>query len=260
VLNSTSTPRGMVIDAARRHVMVNDEIGMHVYDYNTGLHEFSNFSSTLGSDLTLRSDGAVIRSSTAGTATFRLSAYNSAGGWITNSATQPANALYSGVAAESLTTTASITNAGRYFRANSTTVLTDFSFPAGTYGDLNARGTEAVLCNVTTNTVFAFSLATPSSAVSTDVSTVVDSPRSVGFGHDNIRYIVGKNPLNAAQGTVARVGTYSNGQIVASSFLNFGTSQLMNPIAVGTVLAPEPGSLLALAAGLFIVSRSRKRA
>lgn len=258
-ISTSTTMRNMGVDQANNRVYVSDSLGLHAYNYNTGAHQFSVFASTSVSDIAFRPNGTLIRGSTGSSVLFELTSQNGSGAWVATTTSFPISANLVGVAAESDTVASAITSAGRYFRASSSSVLNDFSFPAGTYADLNARGNQAMLFEPGAGLVRTFTLSNPLGASANNISSTVLSPTSGAFGHDNIRYIVGQNPANAAQGIVARMAATTSGTIVNSAFLTFGTGQLTSPIAVQTVLAPEPGTMAALGLGLAALLRMRRR-
>lgn len=72
--------------------------------------------------------------------------------------------------------------------------------------------------------------------------------------------------LAAAHTGVYILGTPSSGQQpvlrwdgYVQTLYGFGSSQVVNPVAISTVLAPEPASLGALALGVFVLARRRRR-
>lgn len=104
------------------------------------------------------------------------------------------------------------------------------------YGQVSAGATSVSLQSTVTLSGFA-------SATSGGVS----------FGHGNTVYFAGRNAGNTAgilmrtvYGSTAALGT-------------FGANVLQQPRFIHTVVAPEPASLLALAAGLGLLVRRRRR-
>ncbi|MBL8040147.1 MAG: hypothetical protein JNM04_02245 [Chthonomonas sp.] len=81
----------------------------------------------------------------------------------------------------------------------------------------------------------------------TGITTILDvAPLHVGGA------MLGKNPSNAAQGIVAitnAVGGVSH---------TFGTAQLKDPVAVVTVVAPEPMTMVGMVAGLVTLACRRR--
>lgn len=84
------------------------------------------------------------------------------------------------------------------------------------------------------------------------VNTSLTTARGVAFGHGNTFYAAGTMSTTGA----VQVMTTSAGYPLRT----FGTSYLVNPTAVATIIAPEPASLTALAAGAFILLRRRRSA
>jgi hypothetical protein len=84
---------------------------------------------------------------------------------------------------------------------------------------------------------------------------VLSSATDTAFGHANRYFVSGINPANAAQGIVARVDGISGG----GNRGTFGTSILKTPVSITTVVAPEPGTMLALSAGIGLLVRKRRQ-
>lgn len=83
--------------------------------------------------------------------------------------------------------------------------------------------------------------------------TDFSATKGVAFGHGDVLFTCG---LNAA-GTDGLVGRFDVGLGVAGG--TFGSGQLSNPVSLACVVAPEPATWLALAGGLALVVRSRRR-
>lgn len=81
------------------------------------------------------------------------------------------------------------------------------------------------------------------------------SPTDTAYGHGGRYFVSGINAANAAQGIVARVDGFPGGGMRGS----FGTSILKTPVSMTTVVAPEPGTMLALAAGVGLLVRKRRQ-
>jgi len=81
----------------------------------------------------------------------------------------------------------------------------------------------------------------------------------LGSAHDGF-YAVGKNPANTAVGRVAAYGFgLQSARIVP--FHSFGENVIKDPVAIATVVAPEPGTMLLLGGGLAaLAARRRDRA
>lgn len=77
----------------------------------------------------------------------------------------------------------------------------------------------------------------------------------VGPAHTGF-YAVGKNAANLAQGRVTRM---SIGRTTVSALNSFGEGVLVDPVAIQTVVAPEPASIGALGLGLALLARRRRR-
>jgi hypothetical protein len=87
----------------------------------------------------------------------------------------------------------------------------------------------------------------PSTYSPTGITGVVDvAPLHIGGA------LLGVNPSNTAQGLVAITGATGGVQRV------FGTSQIVAPAAIATVVAPEPGSMLVVLVGICGLAHRRR--
>lgn len=77
---------------------------------------------------------------------------------------------------------------------------------------------------------------------------------SVDFAHGENFYVAGRNSANTS-GLVA----LSNTRFFGTSLRTFGTGILQNPTSVAVVIAPEPGTMLALGFGAAALLRRRNR-
>ena len=85
-------------------------------------------------------------------------------------------------------------------------------------------------------------------------ATNFSATKALGVGHNKIMYIAGRNAANTA-------GLIERWDPVISSFGGtFGGSVLQNPVSMAVVVAPEPGTLLALGGLTLAVVRRRRRA
>jgi hypothetical protein len=85
-------------------------------------------------------------------------------------------------------------------------------------------------------------------------ATNFSATKALGVGHNKIMYIAGRNAANTA-------GLIERWDPVISSFGGtFGGSVLQNPVSMAVVVAPEPGTLLALGGLTLAVVRRRRKA
>jgi hypothetical protein len=85
-------------------------------------------------------------------------------------------------------------------------------------------------------------------------ATNFSATKALGVGHNRIMYIAGRNAANTA-------GLIERWDPVISSFGGtFGGSVLQNPVSMAVVVAPEPGTLLALGGLTLAVVRRRRKA
>lgn len=85
-------------------------------------------------------------------------------------------------------------------------------------------------------------------------ATSLANIKAVGSAHNGF-YAIGQNANNAAQGRVTKMN------LARSAFEShsFGEGVLVDPVGVATVVAPEPGTLAALALGALTLMRRRRR-
>ena len=85
-------------------------------------------------------------------------------------------------------------------------------------------------------------------------ATNFSATKALGVGHNKIMYIAGRNAANTG-------GLIERWDPVISSFGGtFGGSVLQNPVSMAVVVAPEPGTLLALGGLTLAVVRRRRKA
>lgn len=94
-----------------------------------------------------------------------------------------------------------------------------------------------------------------SNADNGSLPVVLTSPTDTAFGHQGRYFVSGINAANAAQGIVSRADSIPGG----GNRGTFGTSILKTPVSITTVVAPEPGTMLALTAGIGMLVRKRRR-
>lgn len=95
---------------------------------------------------------------------------------------------------------------------------------------------------------------TSSLSGTTGIANLNGNRRGFSVGHDYL-YVTGSLASDATQG---RIG-YIDFRLNPNSSGVFGGTELRNPIALASVVAPEPGTLLALGAGLALLARRRRQ-
>ena len=83
--------------------------------------------------------------------------------------------------------------------------------------------------------------------------TGVTTTNGCGFGHGDIAYTTGTGSIAGGSAYVSRY-LYSSGTRLQS----FGSGNLVDPRAMAIVVAPEPGSLLALGGALTVLMKRRR--
>ncbi len=117
-------------------------------------------------------------------------------------------------------------------------------------GQVSARGNWLVAANQTLLT-FAETAPTAGFFLTSGVVTGFANARGAAIGHNNLMYVSGVSASGA--GLVERYDRFGN---FAGSF---GGGQLKNPISLGVVVAPEPGTMIALGVGAAALLRRRRR-
>ncbi len=246
--------RSMSINQNQNTAFVLEDNGstLSTWNYNTGEYVSTRALGTVYSRVAAYTDGsyALVSSS-------KITRFNAAGTpigswtppsgfvWIDssgNSAYGDFNLLaYNAAAAES-----------RIYNVLNSTDLSGFYW-------LTGAGTRTCVASgnsLLTGTVDGFTVSTAriGGAITYQIG-LVNKVSGCAPGHGSMTYWTGLNPANANQGIVARMDGIS-----AANRGSFGTGILKNPIGMGVVVAPEPTSTLALAAGIgLLVTRRRRR-
>lgn len=87
-------------------------------------------------------------------------------------------------------------------------------------------------------------------------TSLVDTVAGVAPGHGGMAFIVGRDKVAPTRGGIVRCDM--NSLTVGPTLV--GTGQIVTPTGLATVVAPEPGTMLALGSGLALLLRRRKRA
>lgn len=84
-------------------------------------------------------------------------------------------------------------------------------------------------------------------------TTVLSNPSGIAPGHAGMTYIAGKIRATPTQGGVLRFDRTTG--VIGTAF---GQATLQNPTGIATVVAPEPGTMIALGIGIGALLRKRK--
>ena len=137
---------------------------------------------------------------------------------------------------------AEVSNMGNYVVPTQLAIQNDRGIWLSSNGTARTFSTNAAGSTVTFN------------SFSTMNSLLAGSTFGVGFGHGDALYVSGRNSGNTS-GVIMRTIYGSN-----ANLSTFGAGILQNPGMVQVVVAPEPGTMLAIGAGLAFLSRRRKKA
>ncbi|MBL8049160.1 MAG: PEP-CTERM sorting domain-containing protein [Chthonomonas sp.] len=250
-----SNPRAVAIDQALNRAYVMDLTSrVSVWDYNTG--EFINSWSTGfgGSNLTRNSDGTLnivgassIRRFTASGVIQREYVRSGTLG-IQQGLLGPDGQFYMS------------TRTGNNFR------LERFSYGTGTFlGDEFWATDRAILSPGPGNVLVSFEYSgtvyaeldvwnSGPSSIAAVGTTVINTVAGIANGHGSMSFILGRDAAVPSRGGIMRYDRVNN---AFSPFLA-GTSFIQTPTGLANVVAPEPGSMLALGLGLLAMAR-RKR-
>lgn len=263
-----TSPRGIFIQQSTGTAYVQDVVsGSHrlrAFNYNTGEYLGSTFGSTFNWLLfgdtfgTIASDGNYYTSdANGGTAKIRLD-QTTFFGWHTNVAV-----AQGGVAEGSDGNIYSIDTAGNLrFGAKAT-----FTAPGGNAWPSSVAGMttsnpkqmahhagRVYWANNGTDSIGSAGMGGVAPG-SFSIAANLDQPIGLAFAHAGTMYVSGKRPGAPGVGRIIRVDA------ATGDFLGFlGEGFLTDPRAMAIVVAPEPGTIAALALGVLIVARRKKRA
>lgn len=86
------------------------------------------------------------------------------------------------------------------------------------------------------------------------IAASVSGTKGVAIGHNDAIYLCGQDASLTSRGIIQRMHGPTG-----INMGTFGTGQLKTPIAMAIVVAPEPGTLIALGAGAIALLRKRRR-
>ncbi len=255
-------PISMVLDQASNSVYVlqNKVTGDNFdyvtrLDYNTGAFlGVVSFQQPNALAIGLTNDGRFI-TSVFGADVDRMTAAGAYNGWVGNGSAG-VTAGYSGM---------DMDDNGRLWALNTNGVIYGWNNPFSVFNaspiySLGGPGPQAVRGQLTTRgdlllaanqTSFSYATLAPGGGFFA-TSGVINGLNNTGvaIGHNRIMYVSG---TSGGLGFVQRWDQFGNFNG------SFGDGQLNNPIAMGVVIAPEPGTMLALGAGIAALLRRRKK-
>lgn len=245
-------------DSGRAFVL--DETGgIRSFDYSTGISIRTVVPSSLFTNLVTFNNRLFAYSSSVyaevNPDTGSVSSSSVLGGRLRAMVISRSGIMYRAVAANTST---------QWFRG---AVSTSESVPVGPAMGADFFGTQIAQAAVIDDPVEARFLVGPSlESDFTVFNSVTNSSTTWGFdafisnnlgysyGHDTL-YVTGSLKTDPAQKRIAAIES----RLIGPGAL-FGGPELRNPVALASVVAPEPGTLLALGAGLaFLARRRRKR-
>jgi len=93
----------------------------------------------------------------------------------------------------------------------------------------------------------------PSSTVATSTQ-LIDTVVGVAEGHGSMSFVLGRDKTTPTRGGIARFdrNTFTYGLTLA------GTANIVNPTGLANVVAPEPGTMIAVGVGLAALARRRR--
>lgn len=255
-----SNPRGVVVNQTTQRAYVLDGGSrISTWNYNTGAFISSFSSGVMGASfLSMNSDGTM---NIAGAGTVRR--VSQAGVTLANYVRNGTLDVQSGI----------LLRDGFFYmstRMGSTPVLERFNYASGAYlgasnwladrmtpiADIPGSIANTFNAYVVTTTVFAeldLFNAGPN-LIGGVTTTLIDTSAGVAAGHGNMMFVLGRDKAVPTRGGIGRfdMNTFTWGSTLA------GTGQIVTPTGLANIVAPEPSSLLALAAGAWLLRRSRK--
>jgi len=114
-------------------------------------------------------------------------------------------------------------------------------------------GTRLASANVGNDSVTSFTTAAASLATFS-VDSLLDDPRALGLGHNNVLYAGGLVAGSTTNGQIVRMDAFTGDNLGV-----FGSGILQNPHSMAVQMAPEPGTMIAIAAGIGLLASRRRR-
>ena len=111
--------------------------------------------------------------------------------------------------------------------------------------------------NMTTgNGLQQFTAANPPVAGSSIFTSELTGITALGIGHGSTLYVGGRLVSDGTKGGISR---YSVAGVSPFYRSTFGSSVLRSPVSIATVVAPEPGTLVACGLGLAALAARRRK-
>jgi hypothetical protein len=114
-------------------------------------------------------------------------------------------------------------------------------------------GTRLASANAGNDSVTSFTTG-GSSLASFSVDSLLDDPRALGLGHNNVLYAGGFVAGSTTNGQIVRLDAFTGDNLGV-----FGSGILQNPHSMAVQMAPEPGTMIAIAAGIGLLAKRRRR-
>ncbi len=253
-----SSPQSIAINQATSTVYVSDPItGMSSFNYNTGEALFSSAVGAVSSDMCVAMDGRIYFSYNANSTTgiIRMDNLNSFGVQYASTGTL----LHRGIGVDSTgDVVVQDVTGNRLMRYNPAITAAPEAFgTAGSFLGVSkgaasgstfvAMKADGSMLSMNTQTLTGVLTGFAPSVTFTSVT-------DVAFGHQNYLWGLGKT----AAGTRLQRYTRINSAFSYSPLSGFNYAQINTPSAIAVVIAPEPGTMLGLCAGLAWLSRRKK--
>ncbi len=114
-------------------------------------------------------------------------------------------------------------------------------------------GTRLASANAGNDSVSSFTTGAASLAAFS-VDSLLDDPRALGLGHNNVLYAGGLVAGSTTNGQIVRMDAFTGDNLGV-----FGSGILQNPHSMAVQMAPEPGTMIAIAAGIGLLASRRRR-
>lgn len=260
--NFSTDIRSMTIRQGRNEAIVTAGSGVYVFDYNTGALK-RDYSSTTFTDIAISQDDTYFYGVTGGSVIWRTTTAAMDAGSL------PISAFITEASTTQISSIAATAGGNIVTGQNRAGALTTFSYngvsggvgtqtvafsPGSTLGAAeNVRGGGAIQAynfSGVGRAVRFSSFGSQSGALF--VASGIGTATAAAAAHTG-GFVAGIDALTPTQGLVTRFTS------TGIEMQSFGGSVLRKPVAMATVLAPEPGTMIALGAGVAVLLRRRKR-
>ena len=260
--NFSTDIRSMTIRQSRNEAIVTAGSGIFVFDYNTGALK-QDFSSTIFTDIAVSQDDTFFYGVTGSNIVWRTTTAAMDAGSL------PISAFITEATTTQISSIAAALGGAIVTGQNRAGALSTYSYNgvSGGVGTQNAAFTPGATLGAAENvrgggTIQAFNFSGIGRAIRFSssgfqfggifVANGIGTATAAAAAHTG-GFVAGIDALTPTQGLVTR---FSSTGIEMQSF---GGSVLRKPVAMASVLAPEPGTMIALGAGVAVLLRRRKR-